>query len=307
MPFRDAVGNFVGLVCASRDITERKLRQQQLASYAEELRQKNAQMEEELNMARELQQAFLPPQVFHFPRHVEASAARLHLCHHFLPAAIIGGDFFDVIPISETQAAVFVGDVMGHGVRPALVTAMVRGLTQQLGHTTAEPGRFLTELNHGLVGILRQAQMPIFATGFYLVLDTASGELSYANAGHPAPIHLHADGSVERLRLSPTAKKGMALGVFHEAIYSTSRCNFAAGDRIVLFTDGLFEVEGRDGTYFDEQKLTDAVSRHRNDSLPDTFSRLLDEIRTFSATQHFEDDLCLVGIDVAQIPPVGRA
>jgi sigma-B regulation protein RsbU (phosphoserine phosphatase) len=301
MPFRDGAGDWGGLVCASRDITERKQRQQQLADYAEQLRVRNVQMEEDLKMARELQQAFLPPEDYTFPPgcHEHTCAVRMH--YQFRPATIIGGDFLDVVPISDSELGVFIGDVMGHGVRPALVTAMVRVLTHELKGSAADPGEFLTGLNRSLCGVLRQAKTPIFTTAFYLILNIAQSEIRYASAGHPTPLQLRADGSIEPMRPAPDARRGTALGVLPESLYSTSTRPILNGDRLILFTDGLFEVEGADGEFFDEQRLLAAVQRAGVRPLTEMFSTLLDEIRTFSITKQFDDDLCLVGLQADRL------
>lgn len=307
MPFRGGGGSWAGLVCASRDITARKTAQEQLAAYAEELRQRNTQMEEDLKMARELQQAFLPPEDYYFPAAAAPDDSALRISHLFRPATIIGGDFFDVLPISETTLAVFIGDVMGHGVRPALVTSMVRVLTHEFQHAAADPGEFLTLLNRSLSGVLRQAKTQIFATAFYLVIDIAKGKLRFAGAGHPAPLHLHAANGVQQLRPPAAVRRGAALGVLPDATYTTSVQPLQAGDRLILFTDGLFEVENANGDLYDEQQLMTAVERARSRPLRDLFATVIEEIQSFSSTRQFADDLCLVGIEAARLGNSNRA
>ena len=118
---------------------ERKQLELQVARFAEELREKNAQVEADLNVAREVQGAFLPERYPTFPRNAPAKESALRFCHRYLPTGAVGGDFFDVLPISDTQAGVFICDVMGHGVRAALVTAMVRALAEELVSAAGEP------------------------------------------------------------------------------------------------------------------------------------------------------------------------
>ncbi len=117
---------------------ERKQLEQQVAQYTEELREKNAQVEADLNMAREIQEAFLPERYPTFPKGTPAKESALHFYHRYLPTGAVGGDFFDVLRISDTQAGVFICDVMGHGVRAALVTAMLRVLGEELVSAAAE-------------------------------------------------------------------------------------------------------------------------------------------------------------------------
>jgi phosphoserine phosphatase RsbU/P len=155
MPLRDDNGEVVGLVSTTQDITARKNAEEQLAKYAEELREKNAQLEEDLETARELQNALLPQQYPRFPSSAlpETSALRFH--HFFRPSSAVGGDFFQVFQISDSVAGVFLCDVMGHGVRAALVAAILRALVEDLRARATEPARFLEQLNRGISGILK--------------------------------------------------------------------------------------------------------------------------------------------------------
>ncbi len=110
---------------------------------------------------------------------------------------------------------------------------------------------------------------------------------------------------MELFRAAPGAKKGMALGMFEGAAYTTSRVAIEPGDRVILFTDGLFEVEGPDADFFDEKRLLDAVRRRTGMGLEALFEELLVEMRAFSVTGGFEDDVCLVGVEVERLSAKG--
>ena len=115
----------------------------------------------------------------------EASALRFH--HFFRPSLAIGGDFFQILQISDSVAGVLICDVMGHGVRAALVAAILHALVQGLRGRATEPARFLQELNRGISQILKHTRLTMFVSACYLLVDIARGELRYANAGHPTP------------------------------------------------------------------------------------------------------------------------
>ncbi len=299
MPFHDEDGSVLGLVCMGRDITEKKHAQQQLAAYADELRRKNEEMLEDLNMARELQQAFLPQQALCFPREGESA---LRVSHHYLPSTAIGGDFFEPLWLSRTHAGLILGDVMGHGVRAALVTSILRGLIEELRPHAGEPAHFMGELNRGLVRVLGQTRIPIFSSAFYLIIDTATGLARYANAGHPSPLLLR-DGEVRPLPHGPGpgARPGTALGVLEDSGYTVREVELRTGDRLLLFTDGVFEIEGEGGELYDESRLLDAVRRASELPTDQLFQALIQETRTFSITRSFDDDMCLVGIDLLRV------
>jgi sigma-B regulation protein RsbU (phosphoserine phosphatase) len=178
----------------------------------------------------------------------------------------------------------------------------VRGLAQELRPVARDPGEFMTKLNRGLTGILRQTRLPIFASAFYLVADTAAGEVRFASAGHPAPFHVRTvTGTVELLKAPPGTRRGAALGLLEESVYATSRVTVAVMDRVILFTDGLFEIESAGDELYDEKRLLDAVRRRATLPLEALFSDLLAELQQFSGSGHFDDDVCLVGVEIERI------
>jgi phosphoserine phosphatase RsbU/P len=289
------------LVRAITSALERKRLEEQVARYTEELRDKNAQVEADLNMAREIQQAFLPQHYPTFPSDAMAKESALHFHHRYHPTGAVGGDFFDVLRISDTRAGVFICDVMGHGVRAALVTAIVRGLAEELITVAAEPDKFLTEINHRLLGILTQTRMPMFASAFYLMVDLARAELRYSNAGHPSPllVQRHA-GTVETLRF-PNCRPGPALGVFEESVYPLCQCALTPQDLVVMFTDGLYEVEGTDDDEYGQERLLAAVRKRINLPTGRLFDELLADVQNYAGNRGFVDDVCMVGVEVARV------
>jgi sigma-B regulation protein RsbU (phosphoserine phosphatase) len=297
--------NSHGLVRAIRYAIERKRTQEQLAQYAEELRSKNDQMEADLDMAREIQVVLLPPQFLAFPRGSSSQNASLHFHRRYLPVTSLGGDFFDVLELSKTQAGLFLCDVMGHGVRSALVTAMMRALVEEPTPLTTDPGKFLSQLNHRLLTILRQAEVPTFASAFYLVTDVVSGQMRYASAGHPPPLHLNRKAGVVQALSLPGGQPGLALGISDEAEYATGQISLAVHDLVVLFTDGLYEVEGPNKEYYGLERFLQAIRKRVHVPPAKLFADVIAEAQQFSVTGGFTDDVCLVGMEVARLgaPP----
>ena len=273
---------------------------EQLEGQADELREKNTQMQDELAMARELQTAFLPRHYPVFPANASPEQSAIQFCHRYSTTTELGGDFFDILALSDTESAVFICDVMGHGVRAALVAAIVRGLIEELKPIAHDPGKFLTDLNQSLCAVLKQTQTPLFTTAFYLVTDLGRGEFRYANAGHPPPYHLRRTlGSV--VPLGGETKPGPALGIFDQAVYPTDQRPVSPQDMVMLFTDGLYEVEGADGEFFKKQELLDAVTKRLALPAPKLFEDLIAEIKAFSLTKDFDDDMCIVGLEVTRL------
>jgi sigma-B regulation protein RsbU (phosphoserine phosphatase) len=301
VPLRNKEGQVIGLVGIGRDITERKRAEEQLAVYNEELREKNMQLEDDLDMASEVQQAFMPQQFPSFPKDAEPDKSALAFFSRYLPTGAVGGDFFHVLPLSNTEAGVFICDVMGHGVRAALVTAIQRALVEELAGVGRQPGEFLTHINRALLSILRRTRTPMFASAFYLYLNSETGELRYANAGHPKPLHLRRSDNRVDVLSSNGARPGSALGVFEHATYKTFDTQVKPGDLVLMFTDGIFEVEGPAGDYFDQQRLVEAVQRRLHESPDQLLEGLLSETRDFSVKHEFGDDVCLVAVQLEHL------
>ncbi len=272
----------------------------QLARYAETLRARNEQMEEELKMARELQLAMLPQEFPVIPRYALPGDNALQFFKFYYPTGAVSGDFFNIIALSDTSVGIFICDVMGHGVRAALVTAMLRALVGELSPRAADPGALLTEMNRGLANILKTTGTVMYATAFYMVADMARGRMLYANAGHPHPLHLHSPAGTAETT-GANGERGPALGLFEDAAYPTAERPLANGDFLLLFTDGLFEVDGPDGQQYSQERLLAAVRARVRLARPELLAQLLEEIQQFSVSKSFADDVCLVGMEVTRV------
>jgi sigma-B regulation protein RsbU (phosphoserine phosphatase) len=305
-PLRNPAGEIIGLQGLFWDITEKKETEEReraaneaLARSREELSKKNQMMEEDLKMANEIQLAMLPQTFPVFPPNSEPERSLLRFHMHYTPTGTVGGDFFTIFPISDRVAGLFICDVMGHGVRSALVTAMIRALVEELRPVAADPAALLHRINGDLRNILKQTGSPLFTTAFYAVADLDRNVLLYSNAGHPKPFIMNrAAGTAERLR-SADGKRRPALGLFADANYQTFEHALQPGDMLLAFTDGVFEVEGPDEQQFSQDMLLDLVRRNAPLGIKGMIESVLKEIRAFTAQETFSDDICLVGLEVA--------
>jgi sigma-B regulation protein RsbU (phosphoserine phosphatase) len=303
-PLYGADGTSIGLQGIFWDITQQRLADEKirrinalLAQSRKELRLKNTQMEDNLKMAREIQLTMLPQQYPTFPRSALPSQSALQFTHRYLPAGTVGGDFFTVSALSENEAGVFICDVAGHGVRSALVTAMIRALAEELNPLAIDPGKFLSKLNSDLHAILKHTGTPMLTTAFYLVADWTTGTMRYANAGHPKPLHIRRSaGQVEPLA-NAGGQSQPVLGLFEGASYQTCEVKLSPKDVVMLFTDGLYEVEDRNNALYSQAMLVAGVQQRAPLPMPQLFDDLLSEIRRFSADHAFDDDVCLVGLE----------
>ncbi len=276
---------------------ERKRTKQQLERYAEELRVKNQQMAEDLVLAREIQQAFLPSSYPVFPPTALPAASRIRFCHHYRPSALVGGDFLAIMALDDHTAGIFICDVMGHGMRAALVTAILRGLLEEMKPSAHRPGLLLSKLNQGFMTTLTPLDQVLFASALHLVLDADARRIEYAAAGHPSPLLMdQAAGCVRPL--PPELPADPALGFAADHVYRTVAHPLAAGDRVLLFTDGLFEARNPAGEEFGLPRLASAALARRSLATPPLVEGIVEEVRLFAHPHEFDDDICLVAAEL---------
>ena len=294
MPLRDEQNNIVGVFGISRNITEQKLNEIKLKQYARRLSQINERMEEELRMAANLQRVFLPQ---YYPAYTDAAGRPLLEFHHYYQADIhVGGDLCSIHRLSDTRAGLLICDVMGHGVRAALITAVIRTLANELAQKAASPGDFFTELNRQLFPMLRAHDAFMFVTASFVVLDVSTGELTGSCAGHTLPLLIRPGDGEVRTVSGAKDSAGCALAVSENYAYGTFRSRLQPGDTLMLYTDGIYEVLNAEGSQFGLGRLQQAFREHAGLPLPSMVERVVEAVRGFSAHGEFEDDVCLLAV-----------
>jgi serine phosphatase RsbU (regulator of sigma subunit) len=338
---KDRLGRLGGAVRrALREVAEREALQraqaelytcnmeleQRVRDRTRELREKNELMEEELRMAHELQQALLPRRFPPVPAGVAEEHSAVRVRSHYRASHFVGGDCFNVTRVSDTALSIFICDVMGHGVRAALVTAMLRALEEQLGEKAADPALLLREMNEALCHIFEEAETLVFASACALTVDVAEGKVVFANAGHPSPLLVRrSQESVESLggdsgqaqpqkttpqrsplRQKTAADRGPALGIFSQAEYSNQSRGIEAGDVLLLFTDGLFEIENSRGELLNETGLRREIAGFARLSPEALIPATVEAAEKFAAGRPFPDDLCVVAVEIARLETSGE-
>ena len=302
VPLLDETGRFEGIIY-SRTLVRRQneLLQEkigQLETKQKEINEKNAQMEGDLQLAREVQIAMLPS---HFPDVSAAGPAgklSLHFSHRYESAGVVSGDFFHILKVADGVAGVFICDVMGHGVRSAFLTATLRALVEEMRSSGDNPAELLTRVNRELMSILKPTENLLYATAFYLVADLVRGEIRYAKAGHPHPLRCQrAGGDVVALDCVNGAK-GPALGLNARAQYCTCTAPLQAGDLLLLFTDGIYEVFDAREVEYGPERLAAGMAQRRALPLESLVDGLFTDARNHAATKKFDDDVCLVALEV---------
>jgi serine phosphatase RsbU (regulator of sigma subunit) len=235
-------------------------------------------LEQELEVARSIQQASLPREV--------PTLEGWQIAPYYQPAREVGGDFYDFHLLSEGRLGVVVGDATGKGVPAALVMSTTCGMLQLATRAfgSPSPGEVLGQVNETL---LARIPSKTFVTCFYAILEPESGHLIYANAGHDLP-YLHRNGEAEELRA-----RGMPLGIMSGMSYEEGEVSLAEGDCVLFYSDGLVEAHNPQGEIFGFPRLRALVAKHgEENSLEDT---LLRELYSFVAEGwEQEDDITLL-------------
>lgn len=286
-PWLDEKGTLKGTFGVSNDVTKLVLAQKESRELADQLAEKNKIYEEELQLAREIQAALT--------HQSDISTLDFELKAEYIPITGLAGDFYEIIPIDEQRVGILICDVMGHGVRSALIVAMLRGLLEKQRAQAISPGAFLGGLNDGLAAILERAGTTMFATAFYCVVDQVSGTFQYACAGHPGPFLAKKSGEFSQIG-STRGEKGPGLGLMENANYPTLSIPLDQLHQLILYTDGLIETANRQQEEFGTERLLDVLTKTIKHPLEDVLKTTLNKVLKFSHNGQFEDDVCLLGI-----------
>jgi sigma-B regulation protein RsbU (phosphoserine phosphatase) len=224
----------------------------------------------------------------------------LKFYHRYTPTFAVGGDFFDVLPVDDHSVGVFVSDVAGHGLQAALVTAVLRTLLEELKDDAGAADQFLAAINVSLHGILRQMTAPLYASAFYLKLDMEEKRGWFANAGHPAQLHIRRHAG-DVVRLADVSKTGPVLGFVDDAEYPAHGFAIDADDVFLLFTDGILDVPNDTGEAFGLPRLEAVVKETWKLSPAQMIDRIVAAASQHAGTTVFPDDVCLVAIEAAAL------
>jgi serine phosphatase RsbU (regulator of sigma subunit)/predicted ester cyclase len=233
-------------------------------------------IEQELRVARQIQQALLPE--------VTPELHGWQLAAYYKPAREVGGDFYDFLELEDGRLGLVVGDATGHGMPAALVMATTRGMLRAVVGSSESPGEVLARVNEALVAEIPQST---FVTCFYGVLEPEDGRFRYANAGHNLPCRRHY-GQADELRA-----RGMPLGLMPGMEYEEKEVVLKEGESALFYSDGLVEAHDPDGEMFGFPRLRRMVAEHAEEGSLVDF--LMDELRSFTGEGwEQEDDITLV-------------
>ena len=267
-----------------RDLTEKN---RQLQEAFDELKAAQAQliekerMERELKVAADIQMSILPDVL---PVH-----ASYDFGGRILPARQVGGDFYDVFELANNKLGVLIGDVADKGVPSAIFMARAHALIIAEADRAMSPGEVLLMANTHITRFEKSRQ---FVTALYGVLDTVTGEFSYARAGHEPPLLLDSNGEVHRLPHKP----GMALGLWEDILLDENSLHLPKGSLLFMFTDGMTDCRNPQGESFGLDRLKQTLSGLETNSAQSSCDQLLETLMKYQDGSKQDDDVTLVAV-----------
>jgi PAS domain S-box-containing protein len=277
------------MIVVWHDLTERK-------KLEEALRAANERMKAELDAAAIVQRALLPGTL--------PEAGPVRIAWRFRPSGELAGDLLDVFRLDEGRIGFYVLDVTGHGVAASLLSVAVsHQLSPRTEHSAfrrtehgaegfAEPIEVVSRLNQAYAERGGPLQLFTICCG---VLDTRTLELRYVSAGHPGPVRVTREGRVDALNVP-----ALPVGVMRGVVYEGAEVRLAAGDRLVVYSDGIPEARNASGAEFGEERLTDTVLASRSRDLDACADALVAAAVDWTAPASPQDDISVLLLEVGE-------
>jgi len=245
---------------------------------AAEKRESERRAAQELEIARQVQARLFPQKL--------PPAKTLEYAGMCVQASQVGGDYYDFLDLGRARLGLVIGDIAGKGIAAALLMANLQAnLRSQCAIALEEPQRFLQSVNQLFC---ENTTDSAYATLLFAEYDDVTQRLRYANCGHLSALLLRGDGTCERLDSTATV-----LGVFMKWDCAIGQCRLSPGDTLALYTDGITEAWNAAGAEFGEQRLLEALRRHRGLSAEAALQAVVDEVRRFSSGEQ-HDDITLI-------------
>ena len=258
------------------------------------LKSAHDRMKNDLDAAAEIQQMLLP--------HNLPEIDSLKIAWKFYPCDELAGDFLNIFQLSENEIGIYIVDVMGHGVPAALLSFSVSRNLSPLGGPDSivlnsgdtpgavSPVEVLTKLNTLYPFDTNKDR---FFTMLYGVLDIRDNQFRYASAGHPGPLIVSSDQSVQEI-----SGKGIPIGIVEEPDYKEATITLNPGDRMYLYSDGLIEERNKDGDLFDINRFQESIKDNYSFTLDKSIENTVNAIMSWHGSKNLSDDLSIIGIQI---------
>lgn len=258
--------------------------------YQDTLAEYNTRLQEELQMARSIQEILIP-------QNGEQKLSSFRIASHCCPEMAVGGDFYDIWEIAPNRLGVFISDVMGHGVSAAFVTVFIKTILAEFQQQIEDNPGYLLEILNTRFNDLISSRLFMFATAFCGIIDLDKGVLRCANAGHSFPFLYNAEE--QTYQAIGDQKTGNGLGIWRDSVYETVEYPFNKLSRMFLYTDGVYEAKNPQGEEFTVDRLQQLVCECGEKSAAALVTTVSEAIDVFTHNCPKDDDLTIIALEVS--------
>lgn len=235
----------------------------------------------DLALAKKIQQNSLPTKK-EFPQ-------KINVVTLYNPMSEVGGDYYDVYRFSENLYRFFIADATGHGVQAAMITMAVKGIYDNIKNFHLDPAQVIGIFNNEY--LLKYKSLNSFLTGIVLDINVEEKKITYASAGHPPAILLQNNSSIQLERT------GKLLGLMKDSSYQIKEYSFSEGDKLYLFTDGIFEEFNQNQEEFGIERLEKILFENKTNSPQEAIQFVMNELNSFLDGSEKQDDITILGIE----------
>ncbi len=254
---------------------EKKVKQR-----TEELNRYILSLQKDLQMANSIQMNILPKRNIELPN--------FKIVNQYIPLDKVGGDFFDIYEFHSEKIRIFIADATGHGVQAALVTMSIKSEYDGLKSIILQPSELLEELHTRFKQIYRG--MKVYFSAVVVDLDLVQNKLTYCSAGHPDQFLIQSGKIIDLERT------GKIIGLTLNSSFSDREFDFHRGDKLLLFTDGVYEEFNSKKEQFGENRLKKIVNSHRKEPIEDILEKILADLETYLGEKTKQDDITIIGV-----------
>ncbi len=249
-----------------------------------QLKEKDEMISHDLKLAQKIQNKILVKDV----KNIQAADFFIE----YLPYLEVGGDYYDISTLDKDKQIVriFLADATGHGIPAGLITMLLKSEYEKIKHLNQNPDQLLTNYNNEFTN--NYFDLGVFCTCFLLDINLSEMKLKFCCAGHPPQLYL----SKNKTRLLST--KGTMIGLYPEAKFELDEKKIENGDKILLFTDGIYEEFNQDDEMYGEDKLFDLIKSTADLKVEQIINECLKDVKSYMATEFFQDDVTFIGIQI---------
>jgi len=249
-----------------------------------ELEVKNKTLNKQLELAQSIQSSIMFNQQY--------DDVGIEYSVKYIPSDFLSGDLYDIWRISPNKISVLIADVCGHGVSSALITAFMKATLKEIVNSRSTSGEIFSKLNDRLVDIL---PLDMYVSAFLVIIDTKNKTFEYSSAGHPSQFFYDSFNN----KIDETYNLGdTLLSIIPNVNYKTHRQKYNNGDRLLLFTDGIYELRKQNGDIFGRKRFFELVTKYINLSKDEILNKVVKNAYEITQQNFLEDDVNLILIDL---------